>query len=59
MSNHTIDCEECGEDTRGLSGGHAAGCSRGVKPRSVTEGKKCPYCSEIITNDLCGCDRDD
>lgn len=29
------------------------------KGRSVTEGKKCPYCSEIITNDLCGCDRYD
>lgn len=23
------------------------------------EGKCCPYCSEIITNDKCGCDRED
>ena len=28
-----------------------------AKPPS--EGKKCPYCSEIITNDFCGCDRTD
>lgn len=29
MANHTVDCEECGRDTRGLSGGHADDCSRG------------------------------
>jgi hypothetical protein len=32
--------------------------ARGVA-RLASEGKKCPYCSEIITNDLCGCDRQD
>ncbi len=26
MANHTIDCEVCGEDLRGLGGGCAPGC---------------------------------
>jgi len=26
MGNHTVDCDFCGQDLRGLSGGHAFGC---------------------------------
>jgi hypothetical protein len=27
MGNHEVNCELCGRDLRGLSGGHAPGCS--------------------------------
>ena len=26
MGNHTVDCDVCGQNLRGLSGGHASGC---------------------------------
>lgn len=28
MGNHDVECEFCGSDLRGPSGGHAPGCSR-------------------------------
>jgi hypothetical protein len=34
MGNHTVDCDECGWDLRGLSGGHAPDCP------TRNEGKK-------------------
>ncbi len=28
MGNHTVECEHCGEDLRGLTGGHSPNCPR-------------------------------
>lgn len=41
VSNHSVDCAICGEDLRGLSGGHAAMCpdqgNRGVTYEQAKE----------------------
>jgi hypothetical protein len=43
MGNHTVDCDDCGWDLRGLSGGHAPDCP------TRNGGKKAEAAAEITT----------